>query len=90
MPGKCFWAYIVGRDLVILNPTGYMLDIFRVCFHSLDVISSIDSSKMINNFLEVSNFNQLFSNSTGSSVTNRQFFPSGAPFTLLPIVDLLH
>ena len=45
---------------VILNPTGYMLDIFRICFHSFEVYSSIDSSKMIGNSPEVSNFNRLF------------------------------
>ena len=33
---------------------------------------------MIGNSLEVSNFNRLFSNSIGSSITNRRFSPSNA------------
>ena len=34
--------------------------IFQLCFHSFEVYSSIDSSKMIGNFLEASSFNRLF------------------------------
>ena len=49
------------KILMILNPTGYMLDIIiRFCFHSFEVYSCIDSSKMIGNSPEVSNFNGLF------------------------------
>jgi hypothetical protein len=44
---------------VILNPTGYMLDIFRFCFHSFEEVHAIDSSKTISNSPEVSNFNRL-------------------------------
>jgi hypothetical protein len=41
-----------------LNVVGYMLDIFWFCFYSFDVYS-IDSSKMIGNSPEVSDFNRL-------------------------------
>ena len=34
--------------------------IFRFWFHSIEVYSPIDSSKMIGNLVEVSNFNRLF------------------------------
>ena len=47
------------KNLVNLNPTGYILDIFQFCFDSFEVYS-IDSPKPIGKFPEVSNFNQLF------------------------------
>ena len=53
-------------------------------FIHLRYISSIDSSKMIGKFPEISNSNQLFLDSTGSSATNRRFFSdidSGFPTT---------
>ena len=40
--------------LVILNPTGYMLNIFQFYFNSFDVYS-----KIIGNSPEVSDFNRL-------------------------------
>ena len=40
------------------------VDIFRFCFHPFEVYP-MDSSKMIGNPPEVSNFNRSFSNSTG-------------------------
>ena len=54
--------YIVGQDHVILNPNRLHVDTFRFCyFHSFEVYSSIDSSKMIGDSLaEVSNFHRLF------------------------------
>ena len=56
------------------------VDIFPFCFHSFEVLYSTDSSKMVGDSPEVlMNFNQLFSNSTGSYVTNRRFFLSSAP-----------
>ena len=36
------------------------VDIFRFCLYSFEVLYSIDSSKMISKFPEVSNFNRLF------------------------------
>ena len=50
------------KILVILNPTGWLhVDIFRFwCFHSFEVYSSIDSSKMIGKFPDALNFNRLF------------------------------
>ena len=47
------------KILVILNPTGYMLTTSCFFVYSFEVYS-IDSSKMIGNSLEVSNFNRLF------------------------------
>ena len=38
-------------------------------------VYSIDSSKMIDKFLKSSTSTGYFSNSTGSSATNRRFFP---------------
>ena len=60
MPGK-FWG-IIGQDPSDSNPAGYMLTSFRLkCFHSFEeVYSSIDSSKMIGNSPELSNFDRLF------------------------------
>ena len=60
VPGK-FLGHIESVKIrVILNPTGYMLDIFRFCyFHLFEVYSSIDSSKMIGIFPEVLSFDLL-------------------------------
>ena len=54
-----FWAYRVGQDPSDSESNRLHVDIFRFCFHSFEVYS-IDSSKMIGNFPEVSNFNRLF------------------------------
>jgi hypothetical protein len=51
------------------------VDIFWCCFHSFEIYSSIYSFQIIGNYPEFSNFNWLFPNSTGSSVTNRRFSP---------------
>ena len=52
-----FWAESV-QILVILNPAGYMLTSSR--FALFIWVYSIDSSKMIGDSPEVSNFNWLF------------------------------
>ena len=58
--------------LVILNPTEPVTcSHLPVWLYSFEVYSSINYSKMTGNSLEVSNFNRLFSNSIGSSITNR-------------------
>ena len=62
------------KVLVILNPNQLHVDIFRFGFHLLEVYFFIDSSKMISNSPEVSNFNRFFSNSTSSLATNHRFF----------------
>ena len=54
-----FWAYRVGQDPGDSKSNRLHVDIFRFCFHSFEVYS-IDSSKMIGNSPEVSNFNRLF------------------------------
>jgi hypothetical protein len=58
-PRSC-WAYRVSRDHSDSKSSRLHVDIFRCCFHSCEVYSSIDSSKVIDNSPEVSNFNQLF------------------------------
>ena len=55
-PGS-FWAYIVGQDRSDSKSNRLHVDIFQFYFHSFEVYS-IDSSKMISNFSEVSNFNR--------------------------------
>ena len=67
---------IVGQDPSDSKSNWLHVDIFQFCFHSFEVYSSIDSSKVIGNSAEVSNFNLLFLNSIGSSVSNRRFSPS--------------
>ena len=57
VPGK--FLGIVGQDPSDSKSDWLQVDIFRFCFHSFDVYS-IDSSKMIGNPPEVSNFNWLF------------------------------
>ena len=72
---EVFWACRVGQDPSDSKSSWLHVYIFRFwCFHSFEV-HSIDSSKMMGNSPEVSNFTGYFSNSTGSSVTNRRFFP---------------
>ena len=51
---------IVGQDPSDSKSNRLHVDIFRFCFHSFEVYSSIDSSKTIGNSPEVSNFNRLF------------------------------
>ena len=64
-------------------------DIFRFCFHSFEVYSTINSSKMIGNSHEVSTSTGYFSNSTGSSAPNRRFSPSiGGGHVNLPLAIL--
>ena len=53
------WAYIVGQDPSDSKSSRFHVDIFRFCFHSFEAYS-IDSSKMIGNSHEFSNFNWLF------------------------------
>ena len=50
--------------------------IFRFCFHSFGVYSSLDSSNMSVKLLQSWTSTGYFSNSTTSFVTNRWFFPS--------------
>ena len=66
---------IVGQDPNNSKSSRLHFDIFRFCFHSFEVYS-IDSSKMIDKSPEILNFNGYFLNSTGSSATNRRFFPN--------------
>ena len=57
MPGK--FLGIVGQDPSDFKSNRLHVDIFRFGFHSFEkVYSSIDSSKMVGNSLEVSNFNR--------------------------------
>ena len=56
VPGK--FLGIVGQDPSDSKSNRLHVDIFRFCFHSFEVYS-IDSSKMIGNSPEVSNFNRL-------------------------------
>ena len=52
---------IVGQDPSDFKSSRLHVDIFRFAFfYSFEVYSSMDSSKMISNSFEVSNFNQLF------------------------------
>jgi hypothetical protein len=46
------------KILVILNPAGYMLDIFRFCVQLFEVYASTNFSKMISKSPEVSNFSR--------------------------------
>ena len=72
-PGR-FWALRPGRDPSDFESSQMHVDIFRFCFHSFEAYS-MDSSEMIGKSPQVSNFNRLFLKPTGSSVTNRRFFP---------------
>ena len=56
MPGK--FLGIVGQDPGGSKSNRLHVDIFRFCFHSFEVYSSVDSSDMISRFHEV--FNRLF------------------------------
>ena len=58
VPGK--FLGIVGQEPSDSKSSWLHVDIFRFCFHSFEVYFFIDSSKMIGNFPEVSNFNRLF------------------------------
>ena len=71
VPGK--FLGIVGQDRSDSESSRLHVDIFRFCFHSFEVYSSIDSSKMISNSPKVSNFNRYFPNSTVSSINNWHF-----------------
>ncbi len=76
MSGK--FLGICGRDPSDSKSNRLHVDIFRFwCFHSFEVYSIIDFSKMIGDSLKVSNFNRLFLNSVGPFVTNSRFSPSG-------------
>ena len=72
-PGS-FWAFRAGRDPSDSESSHLHVDIFRVRFHAFEAYS-IDSSEMIGKSPQVSNFNRLFLKPTGSSVTNRRYFP---------------
>ena len=50
---------IVGQDPSDSKSSQLHVDIFWFCFHSFEVYSSINSSKMIGNSREVSNFHRL-------------------------------
>ena len=53
VPGKVLGIVSRSNSLVIPNPTGLHVDIFRCwCFHSLEVYS-VDSSEMVGRFFEV-------------------------------------
>jgi hypothetical protein len=57
-----FWAYYrVSQDPSSDSESNWLhVDIiFWFCFHSFGVYNTMDSSKMIGNSLEVSNFNRL-------------------------------
>ena len=56
-----FWAYIVGQDPNDSKSSQLHVDFFQFFFYSFEVYTSIDSSNMIGNPPEVSNFNRLFS-----------------------------
>ena len=73
-PGS-LWAYQVGQDPSDSKANWLHVDIHLPVLLSFIWGIFIDSSKIIDNFLEVLNFNWLFLNSTGSSVTNCRFFP---------------
>ena len=50
---------IIGQGPSDSKSNQFNVDIFQFCFHSFEVYST-DSSKMVGDSLEVSNFNQLF------------------------------
>ena len=78
-----FWAYRVGR-----HPSNSQSNCFRIwCFHLCEVCS-IDSSKMMDKFPISWTSTGYFLNSTGSSATNRRFFPS-SDLNLLIVFTLL-
>ena len=59
VPGK--FVGIVSQDRSDSKSNRLCVDInFRFCFHSIEIYSSIDSSKTISNSIELSNFNRLF------------------------------
>jgi len=58
MPGK--FLGIVGQVPSVCKSSRLHVDILEFCFHSFEVYSSINSSKLIGNSPEVSNFNWLF------------------------------
>ena len=58
VPGK--FLGIVSQDPSDSKSNRLHVDIFRFCFHSFDIVYSIDSFKMISNLSKVSNFNRLF------------------------------
>jgi hypothetical protein len=71
---------IVGQEpSVTHNPAGLHVSIFRFCFHSSEVYSSIDSSKWSVILLKSPTSTGDFSNPTGSSVTNHRFSPDIVP-----------
>ena len=56
-----FGAYIISQDSSDSKSNRlHVDDIFRFCFYSFEVYSFIDSSQMIGNSPQVSNFNRLF------------------------------
>jgi hypothetical protein len=68
------------------SPTGYMVTSFGFPFLNWGIL--YNSSNLIGNFPAISNFNRL-SNSTGSSVSNRRFFPIIGPQLTLSWVGIL-
>ena len=58
-PPMNFWVCIVGQDPSDSKSIRLHVDILRFGFHSSEIYS-IDSSKMIDNPPEVSNFNRLY------------------------------
>jgi hypothetical protein len=68
------WAYIIGQDPSDSKSNWLHVDIFRCCCNSFEVYSSTDSSKRSVILLKPpTSTGGYFSNSTGSSVTNRRF-----------------
>ena len=57
VPGK--FLGIVSQDISDSKSNRLHVDIFRFCFHSIGIYSA-DSSRMLGNSLEVSNFNWFF------------------------------
>jgi hypothetical protein len=58
VPGK--FLGIVGQDPSDSKSNRLHVDIFWVFFHSFEVYIFLDSSKMVSNYHDASNFNRLF------------------------------
>ena len=57
MPGKFLRIIVGGQDPSDSKSNRLHVDVVRFCFYSMEVYS-IDSSKMVGNSPEVSNFNR--------------------------------
>jgi hypothetical protein len=60
MPGRFLGIYLVGQDPSDSKSTRLHVSMLWICFPLFEVYSSIESSKMIGNPFEVSNFDRLF------------------------------